>query len=51
MTTPLPDCDCLGCTPDEMALAERLGQEGRERILYRTAFGTPFLASALTEAD
>jgi hypothetical protein len=36
---------------DEMALAERLGLEGRKRILYRVALGTPLLASALTEAD
>jgi hypothetical protein len=31
MPTPLPDRDCLDCTPEEMALAERLGLEGHER--------------------
>ena len=48
MNDPLPDLDW---TLNEIELAERLGQEGRERILYRTAFGTPLLISALTEAD
>ena len=51
MTTPLPDRDCLDCTPDEMALAERLGLEGRERILSRMRLGTPLLVSVKTEAD
>jgi hypothetical protein len=41
MTTPLSDRDCLECTPEEMALAERLGLEGRERILSRMRLGTP----------
>jgi hypothetical protein len=48
MTAPSPP---LGLTLEEIDLAERLELEGRERILYRTAFGTPLLASALAEAD
>ena len=48
MTTLPPDLDW---TLEEIELAERLGREGRERILYRAAFGTPLLASALAEAD
>jgi hypothetical protein len=48
MSTLLSDLDW---TPEQIALAECLGLEGRERILHRTAFGTPLLASALTEAD
>jgi hypothetical protein len=51
MTTPLSDRDCLECTPEEMALAERLGLEGRERILSRIRLGTPLLVSVKTEAD
>ena len=51
MPTPLPDRDCLDCTPEEMALAERLGLEGRERILSRMLSGTPLLVSVRMEAD
>jgi hypothetical protein len=35
MPTLIPDRDCFKCTLEEMALAERLGLEGRERILSR----------------
>ena len=49
--TPLPDCDCLACTPEEMALAERLGLEGRERIMSRMLLGTPLLVFIRMEAD
>jgi len=48
MTPPLPDVDW---TPDEIALAERLGQEGRERILSRMRLGTSVLVSVRMEAD
>ena len=51
MPTPLPDRDYLECTPEEMALAERLGLEGRERILSRMLSGTPLLLSVRIEAD
>jgi hypothetical protein len=51
MPTPLPDRDCLDCTPEEMALAERLGLEGRERIMSRMLSGTPLLVSVRMEAD
>jgi hypothetical protein len=51
MATPLPDRDCLECTPEEVALAERLGLEGRERILSRMLLGTPLLISVRVEAD
>ena len=51
MTTPLPDRDCLACSPDEIALAQRLGLEGRERIVSRMHFGTPLLVSVRIEAD
>jgi predicted NUDIX family phosphoesterase len=40
MTTSLPG---LNWTPDEIALAERLGREGRERIHHRMSLGTSFL--------
>ncbi len=48
MTDPLPKPDW---TPEEIELAERLGQEGRERILSRMLLGTPLLASVRMEAD
>ncbi len=51
MTTPLSDRDCLDCTPEEMALAKRLGLEGRERIVSRMLLGTPLLVSVRMEAD
>ena len=51
MTPPLLDRDCLDCTPDEMALAQRLGLEGRERIVSRMLLGIPLLVSVRTEAD
>ena len=51
MPTPLPDRDCLDCTPEEMALAERLGLEGRERIASCMLSGTPLLVSVRMEAD
>ena len=51
MTTPIPDRDCLECTPEEIALAERLGLEGRERIVSRMLAGTPLLVSVRSEAD
>ena len=51
MTAPLPDRDCLACTPEEMVLAERLGLESRERIVSRMLQGTPLLVSARIEAD
>jgi len=51
MTTPLSDRDCLDCTPEERALAQRLGLEGRERIVSRMLLGTPLLVSIKTEAD
>jgi hypothetical protein len=51
MPTPLPDHDCLDCTPEEMALAKRLGLEGRQRILSRMLQGTPLLVSVRIEAD
>ncbi len=51
MPTPLPDRDCLDWTSEEMTLAERLGLEGRERILSRMVLGTPLLVSARMEAD
>jgi hypothetical protein len=51
MTTPIPDRDCLECTPEEIALAERLGLEGRERIVSRMLAGTPLLVSVRIEAD
>ena len=38
-------------TPDEVALAERLGREGRERINQRMILGTSFLAAVKAEAD
>ncbi len=51
MTTPLPGHDCLDCTPEELALAQRLGSEGRERIMSRMRLGTPLLVSVKMEAD
>ena len=48
MSTPLPDLDW---TPEEIDLAERLGREGRERILSRMLSGTPLLVSVRMEAD
>ncbi len=51
MTTPPADSDCLACTPEELALAQRLGVEGRERILARMLSGTPLLLSVKMEAD
>jgi hypothetical protein len=48
MTTPPPELDW---TPEEIELAERLGQDGRERILSRMLLGTPLLASVRMEAD
>ncbi len=41
MPTPVPDRDCLNTTLEEIALAHRLGLEGRERILSRMVLGTP----------
>jgi len=51
MTTPLPDRDCLDCTPEEIALAELLASEGRKRIESRMLLGTPLLDSVKIEAD
>ena len=51
MIPPLPRRDCLDCTPEELALAQRLGSEARERIVSRIAFGTPLLVSIKIEAD
>ena len=48
MPTPLPSHDW---TAEETALAERLGLEGRERILSRMLLGTPLLVSVRMEAD
>ncbi len=48
MPTPLRP---LAWTTEEIALAERLGLEGRERILSRMPLGTPLLASVQVEAD
>ena len=48
MTTPLRDLDWA---PEEIELAERLGLEGRERILSRMLIGTPLLLSVRMEAD
>ncbi len=48
MTTFLPK---LNLTPDEIALAERLGRESRERIADRVRCGTPLLAAVKIEAD
>jgi hypothetical protein len=48
MTTPLRD---LNWAPEEIELAERLGLEGRERILSRMLIGTPLLLSVRMEAD
>ena len=48
MTTPLRDLDWA---PEEIQLAERLGLEGRERILSRMLIGTPLLLSVRMEAD
>jgi hypothetical protein len=42
MTTSPPG---LNWTPDEIALAELLGCEGRERIHHRMSLGTSFLAA------
>ncbi len=47
----LPDRDCFDCTPEERVLAERLGFEGRERIVSRMRLGTPLLVSVRMEAD
>ncbi len=51
MPAPLLDRDCLACTPEEMVLAQRLGLEGRERIVSRMLLGTPLLVSVRMEAD
>jgi hypothetical protein len=51
MPTLVPDRDCLDCTPEQVALAERLGSEARERILSRILSGTPVLVSVRIEAD
>ena len=48
MTTPRPPLDW---TYEEIALAERLGLEGRERIVSRMLLGTPLLVSVRIEAD
>jgi hypothetical protein len=48
MTTSLPG---LNWTPDEIALAERLGRESRERIAERVRLGAPLLVSVRMEAD
>ena len=48
MTTSLPG---LKWTPGEVALAERLGREGRARISHRMILGTSFLAAVEAEAD
>jgi hypothetical protein len=48
MTTSPPG---LNWTPDEIALAERLGREGRERIHHRMSLGASFLAAVKAEAD
>ena len=47
----LPDRDALDGTPEEIALAERLGVESRERIMSRMLLGTPLLVSIRMEAD
>jgi hypothetical protein len=41
----------LNRTPDEIALAERLGRESRKRIAERVRLGTPVLVSVRMEAD
>jgi hypothetical protein len=41
----------LNRTPDEIALAERLGREGRGRINHHMSLGTSFLAAVEAEAD
>ena len=46
--TPPPE---FNWTPEEVDLAERLGQESRERILSRVLLGTPLLVSVKIEAD
>ena len=51
MTPPLPRRDCFDCTPEELALAQSLGSESRERIVSRIASGTPLLVSIRIEAD
>ncbi len=51
MPTRVPDRDCLNTTLEEIALAHRLGLEGRERILSRMVLGTPLLVSVRIEAD
>ncbi len=51
MTPRLPRRDCLDCTPEELALAQSLGSESRERIVSRIAFGTPLLVAVRIEAD
>jgi hypothetical protein len=48
MTTPRPPLDW---TSEEIALAERLGLEGRDRIVSRMLLGTPLLVSVRIEAD
>ena len=48
MTTSLPG---LNWTPDEIALADRLGREGQERIHHRMSAGGTFLAAVKAEAD
>jgi hypothetical protein len=48
MITSLPG---LNWTPDEIALAERLGREGRERIHHYMSLGASFLAAVKAEAD
>ena len=48
MTTSLPG---LHWKPGELALAERLGREGRERVHHRMSLGTSFLAAVKAEAD
>jgi hypothetical protein len=49
--TPLPDRDCLDCTLEEIALAERLGFEDGERIVSRMLQGTPLLVPVRIETD
>ncbi len=51
MTPRFPRRDCSECTPEELALAQSLGSEARERIVSRIAFGTPLLVSIRIEAD
>jgi hypothetical protein len=48
MTISLPG---LNWKPGEVALAERLGREGRGRINHRMILGTSFLAAVEAEAD